>query len=119
VKGWGKFAPLTPHSEIMFKFKAWKYGNDLSDIDIKVYLMYFSLCYKGSRIRCYREIKVMGVGKSLGLSYTQVRHSLKKIIKLGLLEKITTTFQREQGTVKLWTMASYFRIPSDDKKHPL
>jgi len=82
----------------------------LSDNHLKVFLLMYSLCYKGTRTKSPRRLATNRIAKSTSLSYKQVRGAIDKIVKLRLLQKYTTTFPEKHGTQTLWSSACYYRI---------
>ncbi len=81
-----------------------------------VYLLMYSLCYKGSsykRMRPISYIYVMHLVNSMyqiEVSKRQVRRCVDKIVSLGLLERKTAVYARQYGNAILPTKTSYYRI---------
>lgn len=82
-----------------------------------VYLMLFSLCYKGKHYKRMREISYIYLSNELCRMYganfatkRQVRRACDKIVSLGLIERSTASFLKPYGTQLLPTKTSYYRI---------
>lgn len=90
----------------------------LTPVQLFVYNMMFSLCYKGKSYKRMREISYIYVSNELNrmydlnLSKRQVRRTVDKLVRLGLIERRTATFKRQYGTRLLPTKASYYRVPT-------
>lgn len=79
--------------------------------DIKVYTLLFSLCYKGKRSKCYREIKINNLAKALKLTYKQTRTSLDRLLANQLFNKTTAVyFDKQSHSLK---RSSFYRINPD------
>lgn len=88
----------------------------LSPVQIFVYNMLFSLCYKGNCYKRMRQISYIYVANELNnmyglnISKRQVRRAVDKIVRLGLVERKTAVFVKLYGTRNLPTKTSYYRI---------
>jgi len=94
----------------------WLAIRKLSALQLQVYLMFYSLCYKGSRIKSMREISYQYVGSAINTMYgtklnkRTVKYVADKLVKLGLLERKTTHFKKLYGNTLLPTKSSYYRL---------
>lgn len=90
----------------------------LNPIQLFVYNMVFSLCYKGMCYKRMRPISYIYVANELNRIYKinltkrQVRRCIDKIVSLGLLERKTAVFVKQYGSQLLPTKTSYYRLPS-------
>lgn len=90
----------------------------LNPLQLLVYTMVYSLCFKGSAYKRMREISYIYVANELNRIYKlcvtkrQVRRSVDKIVKLGLIERKTASYLKQYGSQLLPTKTSYYRIVS-------
>ena len=89
----------------------------LSPLHLQIYLVTYSLCYKGTRIKSMRQISYAYIGSFIksryGIEVTkrQIKYGMDKIVSLGLVERITTNFVRNVNGQLLPDKASYYRLP--------
>lgn len=88
----------------------------LTPIQLFVFLMMFSLCYKGSSKKRMREVSYIYISNSIkelyGIEITarQVRRSVDKLVKLEFIERKTASFVKQYGTQMLPTKRSFYRL---------
>lgn len=88
----------------------------LSPVHLQIYLLLYSLCYKGNRIKSMRQISysylATAINKMYGtnLNKRTVKYGCDKIVSLGLMDRVTTRFKRQIGTQLLPDKASFYRI---------
>ena len=81
-----------------------------------VFLMYFSLCYKGTHKRQMRPITLNFIRSQLDtlyqlkLSHRQVEYATTRLISHGLLERRTASFKQRVGTQLLPGRQSFYRL---------
>lgn len=88
----------------------------LSPLYIHIFLMVFSLCYKGKHYRRMIYISHEGIIMQLkrmydlDISRQQVTRAMNKFISLGLVERKTAHFVKPVGGILTPQKMSYYRL---------
>lgn len=90
----------------------------LNPIQLHIFLMLYSFCYKGKRYKSMNLINSRGIKIQIkeiyGIEITrrQFDYACSKIVKLGLLDRRVAIFSKKIGNTLLPTKNSYYRLVS-------
>lgn len=88
----------------------------LSPVHLQIYLLFYSLCYKGNRIKSMRQISYAYIASELKKRYNveltkrQIKYAADKLVSVGLLDRVTASYRRQIGDKLLPDKASYYRL---------
>lgn len=88
----------------------------LNPLQLHIFLLMYSMCFKGHSFRRFNAINSYGVKQQLKLLYNleitrrQFDYACSKFVKLGLLERTVANFPKTYGSQTLYTKTSFYRI---------